>query len=232
MPIPTTPLKEPKRSAKARVYETLLDWIADGTLQPGERLSDIEIANYFSFSRTPVREALQLLADQRLVDIFPGRESRVAPIDFGQAASNYFLMGRLNAVALELCRDRLEEEHLNRLEELNRGMWEALRREDYRAVRQGDREFHFLFFTLADNYFLLSAAQNLYTHCIRIENLYFSQGNDFSQSLELHDRIIAALREGDMEGAGELLTRNWTDTVERLEELTGGEGAPTPHTNT
>jgi len=219
MPIPSVPFNEPKRSAKAKVYETLLDWIVDGTLQPGERLSDTEIAAYFSFSRTPVREALQLLADQRLVDIIPGRESRVAPIDFSQAASNYFLMGRLNAVALELCQEKLEEEHIRRLEELNGDMRRALRQGDYKAVRQGDREFHFLFFTLADNYFLLSAAQNLYTHCIRIENLYFSQANDFSESLDLHDRIIAALQEGDIQEAGELLTRNWTDTVERLEGL-------------
>ena len=160
-----------------------------------------------------MREALQLLADQRLIDIVPGRESRVSPIDPRQVKSNYLLMGKLNAVALELGQDRLDGGALSRLAQIDQEMREALRRGDYPGVRRLDRAFHFVFFDLADNYFLLNTAQNLYTHCLRIENLYFSQENDFSASLVLHGEILCALREGRYEQAGRLLTQNWTDTV-------------------
>ena len=58
MPIP---LKQPapkKEPVKMKIYHTLCEWITYGTLQPGERLNDQEICEYFDVSRTPVREEL------------------------------------------------------------------------------------------------------------------------------------------------------------------------------
>lgn len=72
MPIPTAPASEPRQTVREKIYNTMLEWIVNGTLQPGEKILDTEIAQYFSASRTPVREAIQLLADQRLIEITPG----------------------------------------------------------------------------------------------------------------------------------------------------------------
>ena len=81
MPIPVKQQTEERLTAKALVYKTLREWITDGTLQPGEQIYDQEIAKYFNVSRTPVREAMQLLADQKLLEIEPGKQSRVAKFD-------------------------------------------------------------------------------------------------------------------------------------------------------
>ena len=67
MPLPTGDLSFDRRSAKQKVYETVKDWIIEGQFKPGEKVSDVEIAEYFNVSRTPVREALQLLEAQKLV---------------------------------------------------------------------------------------------------------------------------------------------------------------------
>lgn len=213
MPVPAAPLNETRLTVKERVYNTLLEWIVEGTLLPGEKVSDVEIARYFSASRTPVREAMQLLADQRLIDVVPGRESKVAPIDPGQARSNYLLMGNLNAVALDMCAGRLDRAFLDRLGEIHREMARAAAAGDSRRVRELDRGFHFAFFELADNYFLTSFARTLYTHCIRIENLYFASEHDRSGSLRQHGQILQALEAGDLPAARQLLVQNWTDTV-------------------
>ena len=55
MPIPKQAPYEAPKSAKMRIYEALREWIIDGTLQPGEKILDSEISQYFSVSRTPVR---------------------------------------------------------------------------------------------------------------------------------------------------------------------------------
>ena len=89
MPIPKMPSKSVPLTAKERIYSELKEWIVDGTLKEREKLSDREIANYFSVSRTPVREALQLLSEQKLVSIYPGRESLVAPADRANNAHIY-----------------------------------------------------------------------------------------------------------------------------------------------
>ena len=54
MPIPTAPQAETRCTIRERIYQTLLNWIVDGTLQPGEKILDTEIAKYFATSRTPV----------------------------------------------------------------------------------------------------------------------------------------------------------------------------------
>ena len=71
MPLPREESSFERLSAKQRVYETVKDWIIEGQFQPGEKVSDIEIADYFKVSRTPVREALQLLEAQKLVVSYP-----------------------------------------------------------------------------------------------------------------------------------------------------------------
>ena len=68
MPIPPAQKDAaPRTTAKERVYRTLRQWIIDGTMEPGERLNDVELAQYFSVSRTPVREAIQLLDRKSVV---------------------------------------------------------------------------------------------------------------------------------------------------------------------
>ena len=56
MPIPAEQKPMVRTTARERVYKTLQQWIVNGTLLPEERLNDVELARYFSVSRTPVRQ--------------------------------------------------------------------------------------------------------------------------------------------------------------------------------
>ena len=112
MPIPVRKQAEERLTAKALVYKTLREWIVDGTLQPGEQIFDQEIAKYFSVSRTPVREAMQLLADQKLIEIQPGKESRVATFDYDEIEKSYIMLAELHALALQFAWESLTEEDI------------------------------------------------------------------------------------------------------------------------
>ena len=79
MPIPKKDSALQRKSAKDLVYETLCDWIMRGEMMPGEKLLDTELAAYFDVSRTPVREALQMLEAQKLIKVTPGREMLPSP---------------------------------------------------------------------------------------------------------------------------------------------------------
>ena len=89
MPIPAEQKPVVRTTARERVYKTLQQWIVNGTLLPEERLNDVELAQYFSVSRTPVREALQMLAEQKLVKMVPSSGTFVAPIDLKDMAYVY-----------------------------------------------------------------------------------------------------------------------------------------------
>ena len=77
MPVPQGSGVIHRKSARQAVYETVCDWIITGVLEPGEKILDSELGEYFSVSRTPVREALQLLQSQKLVLVMPGRATVV-----------------------------------------------------------------------------------------------------------------------------------------------------------
>ena len=216
MPIPAKPLNEPRLTAKDRVYNTLLEWITEGTMRPGEKIMDTEIAAYFSVSRTPVREALQLLADQKLIEIIPNRESIVSGIHPDEVRDNYELIGRLNCLAMAKDEDRINEPFLQELTDINNRMKEAAAAGREKEVRSLDKQFHQKFFELADNYFLTKFFETLYTHCLRIENLYFTEPEDSASSIRQHEEIISYLYKGDMKKAQKTMMRNWTDTIQHL----------------
>lgn len=90
-------------------------------------------------SRTPIRETTQLLADQKLINIYPGKESCVAPIDFEQAKQTYQIMAQLYALALEFAFPRVTADTVAELREINRKFDQHLSRNDSAGAHQLDK---------------------------------------------------------------------------------------------
>lgn len=216
MPIPTKPKKEKPRTAKERVYEQVRDWIVDGTLQPGEKLMDQELAEYFSVSRTPVREAIQMLADQKLVEIRPGKETRVTLIDLEEAMSNYRVTAELNVLALEMAYPKLTDEVLDELIRLDHSFSVAGRSRSVWEATALDKQFHDVILRLANNCFLTDFIHVLESHNQRVEQIYFSRNDDLT--FQSHEELLAALKRRDLPAAKDAMRRNWLHTVELIRE--------------
>lgn len=216
MPIPKNPLSEAPKTARERIYNALKDWIIDGTLMPGEKISDTEISQYFSVSRTPVREAIQLLADQKLIEIFPGKESRIAPIDRKKACRAYMILAELHALALQFAFPLITDEIIAELDAINESLREKSQLSDAGVLTQ-DKAFHDIFLKLADNDFLTSFTSTLSIHVARVENLYYRIQKDSMSSVQEHDEILKALKERDLETAQKFMRYNWTHTVELID---------------
>ena len=216
MPIPMKKQEETPRTAKERVYATVREWIIDGTLQPGEQIIDQEIAQYFSVSRTPVREAIQMLADQKLVEIQPGKATRITAVSLEEAMSNYRVAAELSVLALEMAYPKLNDAVLDELLHINHEFDIAGRSRNVKAAMRLDEAFHHRIFALAGNYFLGEFARILESHSQRVENLYFSQNDELT--FQSHQEILAALMRKDLPAAKEAMRRNWLHTVELLKE--------------
>lgn len=77
MPIPQNYKKQGRVSAKSLVLNQLQDWIIEGVLKPDEKINDGELAEALGVSRTPVREALQILELSGLVEMVPGQKQKL-----------------------------------------------------------------------------------------------------------------------------------------------------------
>src|SRR3954469_18388783 len=89
-----------------RVYRSLLDAISDGSLAPGERLTQEDIAQQLAVSRQPVLQALRLLKRDGFVQDAPGRGLQVAALDPQWIRHLYEVRGALDALAARLTAER------------------------------------------------------------------------------------------------------------------------------
>ena len=217
MPIPTKTAFEAPKSVKMRIYEELRDWIIDGTLKPGEKILDSELSQYFSVSRTPVREAIQMLAEQKLIDVRPGKESRITEIDVVDIPQTYRMLAELHSMAVEFAFDKMDETVTDRLRDANERFLEAYKFRDIKGCRSCDKEFHDIIVELAGNDFLTSFCETLSNHTSRIENIYFSKVTDMDELIHEHNEIIKAIEAHDLEKARNFMTDNWLHTLKVID---------------
>src|SRR5947209_17923442 len=97
----------------AQVHEHLRQRILDGTMSPGTILSQVQLAQQFGVSRTPLREALRMLQEERLVLAEHNHRVRVADINLAELESLYACRIMLESLALALTLPHLSLEDLD-----------------------------------------------------------------------------------------------------------------------
>ena len=110
MPIPSNYTKPKRKTAKENAFNQIQQWIIDGTLHPGEKLNDTELAGALGVSRTPIRESLQLLEVQGFVEMFPGKATQVTEVDKESITDLLPPLAALQALSAELAIPHLTEE--------------------------------------------------------------------------------------------------------------------------
>lgn len=224
MPVPDRTKKLSKTLMREEAYASLRGWILDGTLRPGEKLRDAELAEALGVSRMPVREAFRRLEDEGLVETAANRWTRVSLVDAKQAERVYPILVSLESLAIALAAPRLKDGDLRLMFEANERLREALR--EVRAVEasQADRDFHEVFLKKTGNQDLVRMVSDLKAKLRRLEVAYFGGSIVADRSATEHDAILKALRKGDVERAREAVEDNWHRSLQRvLEQL--GDGA-------
>ncbi|MFB7249374.1 GntR family transcriptional regulator [Microbacterium sp. NPDC056234] len=124
-----------------RVYDVIRDAIVAEQLEPGERLSDKEIAEALGISRTPVREALQRLTWIGLIEVSPSRFTRVTEVSAEMAAGTLEYTGLQAGLALQLAVRRMDEAELAEAISLLDRMIEASDRDVAEDLRRAAQAF-------------------------------------------------------------------------------------------
>jgi DNA-binding GntR family transcriptional regulator len=184
MPIPNKNRVTKHQSAKMRVFCTLREWIIYGTLKPGERLVDQEISDYFEVSRTPVREAIQMLEAQKLVVIFPNKATVVSEIDMTNLEKWYLPLAHLHALAAELACRSITDEQLEELRKIDKQIMIYVKQGDVINTLREDVRFHNTILTLVDIEFILEFSDTRITHIQRFEYNFLRQVRILHQELQ------------------------------------------------
>lgn len=218
-------------SLRARVYDLLLRAIVSGELEPGERVRDQEIAAQLGVSRTPVREALQRLEDEGLVETRRGSLTRIMPLDTPAARDAFPLVATLHAFATRVATPLLAPADIVALRQANDDLAEALSAGDVLRAIGADDRFHLRFLACARNSELLPTLERLTPKIRRLEVAQFGSLAG-RRSVEQHAAIIAAAEQRNARLAAELVEVNWLSlgelilaALDRSDPASGAPGA-------
>lgn len=214
MPIPSDMSKPIRKTAKLHAYHQLLNWIIDGTLQPEEKLNDLELAQALGVSRTPIRESLQLLESQGFVTMQPGRATQVTPVQKDDI--NHLLppLASLQALATELAAPHMTEEIIEELEDKNRQFAESLKAKNFTEALRIDEQFHQIIIDTANNPYISQIVEMLQAH---VRRLFYSEKIILRESsIETHAKLIQLYKEKQTQELASLMTDNWLYTLEEL----------------
>jgi DNA-binding GntR family transcriptional regulator len=209
MPVPNEIIPVDRRSARVVVLERLIEWIEEGILAPGEPIKDGELAKRLGVSRTPIREALQILEQRGLVEMKAGRLTRVTDTTPEDVARVYAPMQALQVLAAELGAPRASAADVAEMREHNAALLAAVKAKDSARARDADRAFHGVLVRLADNPYLASALEPLMNHTRRLEAMYFMGQKPGMESHAEHEQIIAAVGANDPVSAGQRTRENF-----------------------
>ncbi|WP_337018112.1 GntR family transcriptional regulator [Oceanobacillus massiliensis] len=214
MPIPTDHLKPIRLSAKENAFNQIQQWIIDGTLLPGEKLNDTELAQALGVSRTPVRESLQLLEAQGFVEMFPGKATQVTEIEKDAIKDLLPPLAALQSLSAELAIVHLTDEILMLLTKTNERFAEAIRSENYYAGLKIDEQFHKIIVNTANNSYIDGLLDSLQAH---VRRQYFHNSIVLTEkSIEDHWKIIELMKNGHTAELAKVMKENWLRNIHKF----------------
>ncbi|MFE1599336.1 GntR family transcriptional regulator [Methylobacterium sp. ID0610] len=190
----------------------LRDLIVDGTLPAGAPLVETDLSERLGVSRTPLREAVKLLAVEGLVELRPNRSPRVAALDPATVAALFEALSWIERASAELAAARMTGAELERLRALQEAIethHDAGELAPYFALNQ---QIHALIVAAARNGPLREAHEGLHARAELARRRALGSRARWDESVQEHRAILAALDARDGARAGLLLAEHVAHT--------------------
>jgi DNA-binding GntR family transcriptional regulator len=207
-----------KKKLHEQIYEILKQDILEQRIVFGEKLTNRGLQERYGVSSTPVRDAINRLYLEGLLDEISQGGARVIPFDYQRAVDVNELMFILNKEAIAMSAERaVPEEVVSHLQTALERQSENLYSDLY---YQYDQQFHQVFFELSGN----SQIAQFYTQhnslwLLLLRSYHAAQTNSRHTAISQHTRIVAAYADGDMVLVQTLMKEHFDDAVDHLKNI-------------
>lgn len=182
------------------VFDRVLSAIHDGTLLPGQHISDSEIAEQFGVSRTPVREAIQRLREIGLIEASSGRFTRIVDVTPEQTRQAYIVWRALYSVLVNEVVPQAPERSYNVMLRDNATFLAALPTRDARQIAKANLEFFSRLPPESENA-PLQRAINSVVHLLSLGSMHLPGFIDLESLSEAQRMLLGAVRDHDLAAA-------------------------------
>lgn len=178
------------------VLSALRDFIVEGNLEDGARVPERALCERFGVSRTPLREALKVLAAEGLIDLLPNRGARVRELSPEDLRELFDVMGGLEALAGRLACERISDETIAQIERKHHEMYGFYLQRDMHGYFQCNQSIHRMIVEAAANATLSTTYASF---AGRIRRVRFSANlakdrDRWGEAMREHEAILDALR--------------------------------------
>lgn len=197
-----------RRPLHEEATDRLRDLIVQGRLTPGERLNERLLTAQLGLSRTPLREALKLLATEGLVELLPNRGAIVSHMDAVRLSESLVVMGALEALAGELACINATDAQVNEIRALHYEMLAYHARGDLAGYFKFNQAIHLKIVKYSGNTMLFNAYRQLNANVRRARYLANLSRERWDAAVREHDEILAALGARDVKRIKALLAEH------------------------
>jgi DNA-binding GntR family transcriptional regulator len=187
------------------VVDALRELILDGELEPRSRVNELALCERFGISRTPLREAIKLLAAEGLLELFPNRGARVVALSETEIGEILQVVGALEGAAGELACERITEAELGLIEAATEEMILAWKAGDYPTYFARNREIHDAIMAAARNSALQSTYRSLSGRVQRARFSAHKTDEQWAHAIDDHRLMVMLLRRRDSAALAQLM---------------------------
>lgn len=194
-----------RRSLHDELVERLREMIASGALASGEKIQEMALCQRFHVSRTPLREALKVLASEGIVTLLPHRGASVASLSVPELEEVFPVMGALESLSGELACRLITDQEIAEIESLHREMVEHWRRRELQPYFKLNQLIHQAILEATHNETLISVYRGLAGRLLTAR--YFANMSDerWHEAVMEHEAILSALQSRDGPGLAAIL---------------------------
>lgn len=197
-----------RRSLHMEIVERIRPLIVEGQLKPGSKVQEKELCNQFNVSRTPMREALKVLAAERLVRLEVNRGAWVTLVTKDEVNEVFPVLTALEALSGELACQHITEAEVKRARRLHDEMMQSYKDRNLALYFKINQEIHHTILLAGRNDTLTKSAEALSARMQRARYAANMSENRWAQAVKEHEKIIEKLEARDGRGLSDVLAEH------------------------
>ncbi len=207
-----------RRTLHDELLARLRQLIIDGGLTPGQKVPEKELCDRFGVSRTPLREALKVLASEGLVTLTPNRGARVSALTLADLEETFPIMGALEALSGELACAHITDKELAQIKALHTRMVGHYERRALAPYFRTNQDIHERILEAARNPTLTALYRSLEGRVRQARYLANMSPDRWARAVAEHEQIITALEARDGARLARVLKAHLANKFETVKE--------------
>jgi DNA-binding GntR family transcriptional regulator len=209
----------PRASLHEQAATRLRQMLVEGAIAPGAKLNERELCELLQVSRTPLREAIKMLASEGLVELLPHRGAIAVALDEQAVRHTFEVMGGLEALSGELAAQRITDEELAEVRAMHYEMLAAYTRRDLSNYYRLNAQIHRAINAAARNPVLTATYDRINA---RLQALRFRSNQDgekWKNAMREHEQMMEALAAHDAAGMRKVLASHLQNKLDVVLDL-------------